>query len=274
MWPRPPGAGRSSPLHRTESSRPPMAAAPGGSRASVRSRRSARPAPAVGPPAELAESSEPSLPRRTGHPPTADSPRRRSFLSRSFPARPDRSSRERRAGSSAPIPGDAWKRLPGAPEAVEFYAITRASESASDLLVGSSGEIGRSFGLEGSWSWLPAPAVFGLTVDPAHPGSRLRGDAGLDHAHPGRRHHVGGVVGGPHAHVPAPARPRSGEGGHGLRRHRRLGRVSEHGPRPHMETLRARALPRDRALPRRRRRARRIASSPEPTAVSSRASRP
>ena len=155
-----------------------MAAIPGGSRASVRSRRSARPAPAVGPPEELAESSEPSPPRRAGYPPTADSPRRRSFLSRSFPARPDRSSRERRAESSAPTPGDAWKRLPGAPEAVEFYAITRASESASDLLVGSSGEIGRSFGLDGSWSWLPAPAVFGLTVDPAHPGSAFAATRG------------------------------------------------------------------------------------------------
>ena len=74
--------------------------------------------------------------------------------------------------------GDAWKRLPGAPEAVEFYAITRASENASDVLVGSSGEIGRSFGLEGSWSWLPAPAVFGLTVDPAHPGSAFAATRG------------------------------------------------------------------------------------------------
>ena len=74
--------------------------------------------------------------------------------------------------------GDAWKRLPGAPEAVEFYAITRASESASDLLVGSSGEIGRSFGLDGSWSWLPAPAVFGLTGDPAHPGSAFAATRG------------------------------------------------------------------------------------------------
>jgi len=74
--------------------------------------------------------------------------------------------------------GDAWKRLPGAPEAVEFYAITRASESASDLLVGSSGEIGRSFGLDGSWSWLPAPAVFGLTSDPAHPGSAFAATRG------------------------------------------------------------------------------------------------
>ena len=74
--------------------------------------------------------------------------------------------------------GEAWKRLPGAPEAVEFYAITRASESASDLLVGSSGEIGRSFGLDGSWSWLPAPAVFGLTGDPAHPGSAFAATRG------------------------------------------------------------------------------------------------
>ena len=68
--------------------------------------------------------------------------------------------------------GESWKRVPGTPEAVEFYAMALASgqpSAAPDLLVGSSGEIGRSFGLDGSWSWLPAPAVFGLTVDPARP---------------------------------------------------------------------------------------------------------
>ena len=70
----------------------------------------------------------------------------------------------------------AWKRLPGTPEGVEFYSVASASAlrnsegSTPDLLVGSSGEIGRSFGLEGSWSWLPAPAVFGFSVDPGRPG--------------------------------------------------------------------------------------------------------
>ena len=108
--------------------------------------------------------------------------------------------------------GDAWKRLPGAPEAVEFYAITRASESASDLLVGSSGEIGRSFGLDGSWSWLPAPAVFGLTGDPAHPGSAFAATRGAT-----MHTEDGGITWeasseGLTRTFPAPARPRSGEG--------------------------------------------------------------
>jgi photosystem II stability/assembly factor-like uncharacterized protein len=63
--------------------------------------------------------------------------------------------------------GKPWTRLLGTPDASEFYSVV---SSSADLLVGSSGEIGRSFGLDGSWSWLPAPAVFGLTVDPARPG--------------------------------------------------------------------------------------------------------
>jgi photosystem II stability/assembly factor-like uncharacterized protein len=63
----------------------------------------------------------------------------------------------------------AWKRLPGTSDAVEFYAVT-APTAAADLLVGTAGELGRSFGLEGSWSWLPSPAVFGLTIDAGRPG--------------------------------------------------------------------------------------------------------
>ena len=102
------------------------------------------------------------------------------------------SSRERRVESSVPISGDAWKRLPGAPEAVEFYAITRASENASDVLVGSSGEIGRSF-----WprrKLVMAPGAGGFRADRRSRPSRvrLRGHAGRDDAHQGRRHHVGG----------------------------------------------------------------------------------
>ena len=149
--------------------------------------------------------------------------------------------------------GDAWKRLPGAPEAVEFYAITRASESASDLLVGSSGEIGRSFGLDGSWSWLPAPAVFGLTGDPAHPGSAFAATRGAT-----MHTEDGGITWqasseGLTRTFPLQLALDPGEGGHGLRRHGRLGSLSERRRRTHLETLRARALPRDRALPRRRR---------------------
>jgi photosystem II stability/assembly factor-like uncharacterized protein len=71
-----------------------------------------------------------------------------------------------------PAKGTSWESVPGIPEDTSgVFAIARlGSDSSPELLVGTSGDIGRS--LEGgtSWSWVPTHTVFSLASDPAQPG--------------------------------------------------------------------------------------------------------
>ncbi len=71
-----------------------------------------------------------------------------------------------------PAKGGAWESVPGIPDDASgtFAIAPLGSESSPELLVGTSGDIGRS--LEGgtSWSWVPTHTVFSLASDPGQPG--------------------------------------------------------------------------------------------------------
>ena len=57
---------------------------------------------------------------------------------------------------------ESWTPLPGTPDGVPVYAVGAQSPRAAELIVGSEGEIGRSFERGSSWSWMPATSVFGF----------------------------------------------------------------------------------------------------------------
>ncbi|MFY9551677.1 MAG: hypothetical protein WAU32_11040, partial [Thermoanaerobaculia bacterium] len=71
-----------------------------------------------------------------------------------------------------PPGGAAWEPVPGIPEdAAGAYAIAPLGPAeAPELLVGTSGDIGRSLERGTSWSWVPTHSVFSLAPDPAQPG--------------------------------------------------------------------------------------------------------
>ena len=57
--------------------------------------------------------------------------------------------------------GDAWRPVAGTPEGAPVFAVVAPQAgAAAELLVGSAGEIGRSFEKGSSWSWMPATSVF------------------------------------------------------------------------------------------------------------------
>ena len=75
-------------------------------------------------------------------------------------------------------PGGRWILVPGVPPGSAWYSIALGGSPAPELIVGSSGEIGRSFGLGEGWSWLPTPAVFGLAAPLGSPGLALAATRG------------------------------------------------------------------------------------------------
>ncbi|HEX4439939.1 MAG TPA: hypothetical protein VH854_07690 [Thermoanaerobaculia bacterium] len=69
--------------------------------------------------------------------------------------------------------GTGWKPVAGTPDGVPVYAVgADTTGAAAELLVGSAGEIGRSFERGASWSWTPVASVFGFGLGAgvgAHP---------------------------------------------------------------------------------------------------------
>jgi len=64
--------------------------------------------------------------------------------------------------------GGAWKPVAGVADGLPVFSVApNASGTETELLVGSAGEIGRSFESGTSWSWQPASSVFGFAEDPA-----------------------------------------------------------------------------------------------------------
>ncbi len=70
-----------------------------------------------------------------------------------------------------PATSTSWEPIPGIPEDTSgmFAIAPLGSASSPELLVGTSGDIGRS--LEGgtSWSWIPTHTVFAFASDPGEP---------------------------------------------------------------------------------------------------------
>ncbi len=71
-----------------------------------------------------------------------------------------------------PAKGGAWESVPGIPEDASgtFAIAPLGSDPSAELLVGTSGDIGRSLGGGSSWSWVPTHTVFSLASDPGQPG--------------------------------------------------------------------------------------------------------
>ena len=70
-----------------------------------------------------------------------------------------------------PSKSTAWELVPGIPpETSGMFAIAALGSDASpELLVGTSGDIGRSLEGGANWSWVPTHTVFSLASDPAQP---------------------------------------------------------------------------------------------------------
>ncbi len=68
------------------------------------------------------------------------------------------------------VPGQpGWDPVPGIPEGLAAYAIALRGTVSPELLLGTSGSIGRSADHGGTWSWSPTHGAFSLSVDAAHP---------------------------------------------------------------------------------------------------------
>ena len=72
---------------------------------------------------------------------------------------------------------DGWSAVAGAPEA-PTYTVAISGTPEPELLVGASGDIGRSFEGGASWSWFPTHSAFILAVDPARPSVAYAGTRG------------------------------------------------------------------------------------------------
>ena len=68
------------------------------------------------------------------------------------------------------VPGaSGWDSVPGIPEGVAAYAIALRGAASPELLLGTSGSVGRSSDHGGSWSWSASHGAFSLSVDGQHP---------------------------------------------------------------------------------------------------------
>ena len=74
----------------------------------------------------------------------------------------------RASGSAA-----GWSPVGGIPDGVAAYALALTGAAGSEFLVGTSGDIGRSFDRGGSWSWSPTNATFSFVVDRSRPSRAL-----------------------------------------------------------------------------------------------------